>query len=167
MLPTTTEDLSAAEKYGARDARADAVGFDRLGARARQSRRTKDAACLFPETTLIIDAGIGAPSQAAEAMELGCDAVLLNTAVAKASDPVKMAQKPSPARSRRGGSASRPGSIEPRHGPPCRHRLPALPSSRSTASLAKRRLDPFYPILPDAACCPHRRPGRKVRPASR
>ncbi|MGC2341049.1 MAG: thiazole synthase, partial [Methyloceanibacter sp.] len=46
----------------------------------------------FPETTLIIDAGIGAPSQAAEAMELGYDAVLLNTAIAKASDPVKMAQ---------------------------------------------------------------------------
>ena len=46
----------------------------------------------FPETTLIIDAGIGAPSQAAEAMELGYDAVLLNTAVAKSADPVKMAQ---------------------------------------------------------------------------
>jgi thiazole synthase len=45
----------------------------------------------FPETPLIIDAGIGAPSHAAEAMELGFDAVLLNTAVAKASDPVAMA----------------------------------------------------------------------------
>jgi thiazole synthase len=40
---------------------------------------------------LVIDAGIGAPSQAAEAMELGYDAVLLNTAVAKARDPVRMA----------------------------------------------------------------------------
>jgi thiazole synthase len=45
----------------------------------------------FPETPLIIDAGIGAPSHAAEAMELGFDAVLLNTAVAKASDPIAMA----------------------------------------------------------------------------
>ena len=46
----------------------------------------------FPDLTLIVDAGIGAPSQAAEAMELGYDAVLLNTAVAKAGDPVKMAE---------------------------------------------------------------------------
>jgi thiazole synthase len=45
----------------------------------------------FPETPLIVDAGIGAPSHAAQAMELGFDAVLLNTAVAKASDPVAMA----------------------------------------------------------------------------
>jgi len=41
---------------------------------------------------LIIDAGIGAPSHAAEAMEMGFDAVLLNTAVAKAADPVMMAR---------------------------------------------------------------------------
>jgi thiazole synthase len=46
----------------------------------------------FPETTLIVDAGIGAPSHAAETMELGYDAVLLNTAVAKAGDPVNMAK---------------------------------------------------------------------------
>jgi thiazole synthase len=45
----------------------------------------------FPETPLIIDAGIGAPSHAAQAMELGFDAVLLNTAVAKATDPAAMA----------------------------------------------------------------------------
>jgi thiazole synthase len=41
---------------------------------------------------LIIDAGIGAPSQAAEALEMGFDAVLLNTAVAKAQEPVMMAK---------------------------------------------------------------------------
>jgi thiazole synthase len=41
---------------------------------------------------LIIDAGLGAPSQAAEALEMGFDAVLLNTAVAKAADPVLMAK---------------------------------------------------------------------------
>lgn len=46
----------------------------------------------FPELTLIIDAGIGAPSQAAQAMEWGYDGVLLNTAVAEASDPVGMAR---------------------------------------------------------------------------
>lgn len=46
----------------------------------------------FPEIPLIIDAGLGAPSQAAQAFELGYDAVLLNTAIARAGDPVRMAR---------------------------------------------------------------------------
>lgn len=41
---------------------------------------------------LIVDAGIGAPSHAAQAMEMGYDAVLLNSAVSQASDPVRMAR---------------------------------------------------------------------------
>ncbi|MGB6220478.1 thiazole synthase [Haloferula sp.] len=40
---------------------------------------------------VVVDAGLGAPSHAAEAMELGADAVLINTAIAIASDPSKMA----------------------------------------------------------------------------
>jgi thiazole synthase len=40
---------------------------------------------------VIVDAGIGAPSDAAKAMEIGADAVLVNTAIASASDPVAMA----------------------------------------------------------------------------
>ena len=39
---------------------------------------------------MIIDAGIGAPSHAAEAMEMGASAVLVNTAIAVANDPVQM-----------------------------------------------------------------------------
>jgi len=46
----------------------------------------------LPDTVLIVDAGIGAPSHAAQAMELGYDAVLLNSAVAQAREPVAMAQ---------------------------------------------------------------------------
>jgi thiazole synthase len=46
----------------------------------------------FSDVPLIIDAGIGAPSHAAAAMELGYDAILLNTAVAKAGDPPEMAR---------------------------------------------------------------------------
>ena len=42
--------------------------------------------------TVIIDAGIGAPSHAAEAMEMGADAVLVNTAIAIAGNPVQMAE---------------------------------------------------------------------------
>lgn len=45
----------------------------------------------FPEVPLIIDAGLGVPSHAAQAMELGFDAVLINTAVAEAAHPVHMA----------------------------------------------------------------------------
>ncbi|WP_026961861.1 thiazole synthase [Alicyclobacillus herbarius] len=41
---------------------------------------------------VVVDAGIGAPSDAALAMELGADAVLINTAIAKADDPVVMAK---------------------------------------------------------------------------
>lgn len=46
----------------------------------------------FPDIPLVVDAGIGLPSQAAHAMELGYDAILLNTAVAKAGDPPLMAK---------------------------------------------------------------------------
>jgi len=41
---------------------------------------------------VVVDAGIGAPSQAAEALELGADAVLVNTAIAVSGNPVAMAQ---------------------------------------------------------------------------
>ena len=43
------------------------------------------------DITLVVDAGLGAPSHAAAALELGYDAVLLNTAIARAVDPVAMA----------------------------------------------------------------------------
>ena len=46
----------------------------------------------FPEVPMVVDAGLGLPSQAAMAMEMGFDAVLLNTAVAKAGDPAAMAE---------------------------------------------------------------------------
>lgn len=45
----------------------------------------------FPDVSLIVDAGIGRPSHATAVMELGFDAVLLNTAVAGAGDPAAMA----------------------------------------------------------------------------
>jgi len=46
----------------------------------------------FPDIPLVVDAGIGLPSHAAQAMELGYDGILLNTAVARAGDPVAMAE---------------------------------------------------------------------------
>jgi thiazole synthase len=43
------------------------------------------------EVPVVVDAGLGAPSHATESMELGADAVLVNTAIARADDPVAMA----------------------------------------------------------------------------
>lgn len=57
--------------------------------------RTRDQIEIIIEQAtvpVVIDAGIGAPSQAAEAMEMGADAVLINTAIAISSDPVRMAR---------------------------------------------------------------------------
>ena len=63
---------------------------------ARAASCNRDALKLLrarlPEVTLVVDAGLGAPSHAADALELGYDAVLLNTAIAKAGDPVAMAK---------------------------------------------------------------------------
>ena len=46
----------------------------------------------LPDAVLVVDAGLGRPSHAATVMEFGFDAVLLNTAVAQAGDPVRMAR---------------------------------------------------------------------------
>jgi thiazole synthase len=60
---------------------------------SNQGLRTRAALEIIVEQALVpvvVDAGIGAPSQAAEAMELGADAVLVNTAIGTAGDPVAM-----------------------------------------------------------------------------
>ncbi|HEY2592056.1 MAG TPA: thiazole synthase, partial [Steroidobacteraceae bacterium] len=67
----------------------------------------------FPEVPLIIDAGLGVPSHAAQALELGFDAVLINTAVAEAAHPAQMAA--AFARAVEAGYAARlAGPMEPR-----------------------------------------------------
>jgi thiazole synthase len=93
VFPYTTEDLGAAERL--MDAGCEVlmpwaapIGTG-LGLNNRYALRTLRN--YFRDIPLIIDAGIGAPSHAAEAMEMGYDAVLLNTAVSKARDPVRMA----------------------------------------------------------------------------
>jgi thiazole synthase len=93
VFPYTTEDLSAADRllsagcevlmpWGA------PIGSGQ-GLANRASLKTMRA--YYPGIPLVVDAGIGAPSHAAAAMELGYDAVLLNTAVAKAENPPAMA----------------------------------------------------------------------------
>ena len=56
--------------------------------------RTRDAIEIIIENAsvpVVVDAGLGAPSHAAEALEMGADAVLVNTAIAVANDPITMA----------------------------------------------------------------------------
>jgi thiazole synthase len=94
VFPYTTEDLGVADKlldagckvlmpWGAPIGSGQGLN-NRAGLRCLRAH--------FPDTPLVVDAGIGLPSHAAQAMELGYDAVLLNTAVAKAGDPVEMAR---------------------------------------------------------------------------
>src|SRR5438128_6379845 len=62
---------------------------------SNQGVRTRDALRIILEQAtvpVVVDAGLGAPSHAAEAMELGADAVLVNTAVAIAGEPAAMAR---------------------------------------------------------------------------
>jgi thiazole synthase len=62
---------------------------------SNQGVRTRDAVRIIVEQAtvpVVVDAGLGAPSHSAEAMEMGVDAVLVNTAIAVARDPVRMAE---------------------------------------------------------------------------
>ena len=93
VFPYTTEDLVAADRLLQAGCRvlmpwAAPIGSGRginngFGLRALRGH--------FPDVPMIVDAGIGRPSHAVQAMELGFDGVLLNTAVAVAGDPVAMA----------------------------------------------------------------------------
>ena len=94
VFPYTTEDLVVAERLLAAGCEVlmpwgAPIGSGR-GLNNRYGLRALRAH--FPGVPLVIDAGIGAPSQAAAAMEMGYDAILLNTAIAKARDPIPMAR---------------------------------------------------------------------------
>ncbi len=93
VLPYMQPDLYAAKAL----VRAGAAAVMPLGALIGSSQGLRTRTLIevlieeIEEVPIIVDAGIGRPSHAAEAMELGADAVLVNTAVAVAGDPVLMA----------------------------------------------------------------------------
>jgi thiazole synthase len=93
VLPYTTEDLGTAMRLVETGCRVVMPWASPIGSARGITNRTalKLLRQRLPDVTLIVDAGLGAPSHAAEALELGYDGVLLNTAVAKAADPVAMA----------------------------------------------------------------------------
>ncbi|OUJ11217.1 thiazole synthase [Acetobacter sp. DsW_059] len=94
VFPYTTEDLIVAEKLMAAGCEVlmpwgapigSGKGLNNVfGLRALRAH--------FPGVPLVVDAGIGVPSHALRAMELGYDAVMINTAIAGAGDPVTMAR---------------------------------------------------------------------------
>ncbi|WP_419729139.1 thiazole synthase [Lichenicola sp.] len=94
VFPYTTEDLVVAERL----LRAGCAVLMPWGAPIGSGKGLNNPFGLramrahFPEIPLVVDAGIGLPSHAAAAMELGYDGVLLNTAVAQAGDPAAMAR---------------------------------------------------------------------------
>jgi thiazole synthase len=93
VFPYTTEDLVVAERLLAAGCRVLMPWGAPIGS-ARGLNNVYGLRTLrahFPDVPIIVDAGLGVPSHAAQAMELGCDAILLNTAVAKAGDPPQMA----------------------------------------------------------------------------
>lgn len=94
VFPFTTEDLVVAERLAE-------IGCSILmpwgspigsGRGLLNTLALKRLRARFPKQNLLIDAGIGVPSHAAQAMELGFDGVLLNTAVSLATDPPRMAR---------------------------------------------------------------------------
>lgn len=93
VLPYVSPDLMVARKL----VEAGAAAIMPLGSPIGSNRglKTKELVrILIDEISLpiIVDAGIGRPSEACEAMEMGADACLVNTAIASAGDPVKMAE---------------------------------------------------------------------------
>nr|Q07PW9.1 RecName: Full=Thiazole synthase [Rhodopseudomonas palustris BisA53] len=93
VFPYCTEDLSVAQRLV--DAGCQVIMPWAAPIGSARGIVNRDALKLLrdrlPDITLVVDAGLGAPSHAAEAMELGFDAVLLNTAIAKAEHPAVMA----------------------------------------------------------------------------
>ena len=115
VFPYTTEDLIVAERLLEAGCRVlmpwgSPIGSGRginnlFGLKALRAR--------FPAVPMVVDAGIGVPSHASQALELGFDAVLVNTAVSQAGDPAAMAGAFAQAVAA-GRAAHEEGPMEPR-----------------------------------------------------
>ncbi|MCA1023610.1 thiazole synthase [Halobacillus halophilus] len=93
VLPYTSDDVVLAKRLEEMGAHAVMPGASPIGSgQGILNPHQLDLIIEQAEVPVIVDAGIGSPGDAAAAMELGADGVLLNTAVSAADDPVKMAE---------------------------------------------------------------------------
>ena len=93
VLPYTSDDVVLARKLQELGSHAIMPGASPIGSGQGILNRVNLSFIIEQATVpVIVDAGIGSPADAALAMELGADGVLLNTAVSAAKDPVKMAK---------------------------------------------------------------------------
>ncbi|SUA99207.1 Thiazole synthase [Pannonibacter phragmitetus] len=94
VFPYTTDDLIVGEKLLAAGCQVLMPWCAPIGTAAgpQNLAALRSMRAAFPDVPLIVDAGLGRPSHATTVMELGFDAVLLNTAVAGAADPELMAE---------------------------------------------------------------------------
>src|SRR5437899_3068756 len=152
VFPYTTEDLVVAERLVEAGCRVLMPWGAPIGS-ARGLNNVYGLRTLrahFPDIPLVVDAGLGLPSHAAAAMELGYDAVLLNTAVAEAGDPVAMA--------RAFALAAQPGPAaflaRPRKPPGMAVRSPSIPTMSHSARS----------IRPNSSRCRGRRRARRGLP---
>jgi thiazole synthase len=103
--------------------------------------RTRDAVEVIVEQAgvpVVVDAGLGVPSDAAQAMEIGADAVLVNTAIATAADPVAMARAFALAtRAGRLGFLAGRGPVLDERGPVLDGRPAALAGERSVPGVGE------------------------------
>jgi thiazole synthase len=115
VFPYTTEDLIVAERLLEAGCRVLMPWGAPIGSGRGLNNLfgLKTLRARFPEVPMVIDAGIGVPSHAAQALELGFDAVLINTAVSQARDPVGMARAFAQAAAA-GRAAYAAGPMEPR-----------------------------------------------------
>jgi thiazole synthase len=115
VFPYTTDDLVVAERLVAVGCKIIMPWASPIGSAQGivNPNALKTLRARLPNITLIVDAGLGAPSHAAQAMELGFDGALLNSAVSLANDPPKMAEAFAAA-TRAGRLGFEAGLIEPR-----------------------------------------------------
>jgi thiazole synthase len=94
VFPYCTEDLTVAKRLSEAGCKVIMPWGSQIGSGKGivHEEALKRMRAELPGVSLIIDAGLGAPSHAAKALETGYDAVLLNTAVAGSGNPVKMAK---------------------------------------------------------------------------
>ena len=115
VFPYTTDDLVVAERLVDVGCQVLMPWASPIGSArgAVNPAALKSMRAYFPDIPLIVDAGLGRPSHATQVMEFGIDAVLLNTAVAGAADPILMAKAFASAIDA-GHDAYKAGMLEPR-----------------------------------------------------